>query len=424
MTLLTLEIVRLAVIGRRNSCCIFEMTITTLCRLPLVDSLCMASPTFRDSMGSPQRESAQIVIELSLLPEVLSVTLRARYKCSLMHVVFMMTCAALLTGAAQDTFVDVTFSTIQLQVNSDEQEVFMILRSILPATFVVTLGAEGTISTLVHIFMASLAIPLFDFREKILAFKVMRVFLETFIGIFMTFGTLHLLMLTLQFELSFLMIEFFQSGEFFRRMADTARLIVKFGVKHILVFVQVTFFTESTIGAFEHKLSTATRWFGGQSHIAGFVAFSTFLADLRMLSCQLKPSDIVLKFCQLGKTIGRVTGAAGLFGEFGMELLLVHCVVTVCTVFFIFVFIKVEKMSRLRWLRRQLIFGRHMAFFTVLLNFLMLAVNLEVCHVMIEGCSLGEIRRCMTLGTRRIEEFFVKLLLMNTVVTADTEVAI
>lgn len=203
------------------------------------------------------------MIERILLPEVLGMTFLARHQRSLMHIVFMVTRAALLTGTAQNAFVDVTFSTIQLQVNPDQEEVLMILRSIFPATFIVTFGAKGTVGTFVHILVTNLAIPLFDFWKEILAFKIMRVLFKALIGIFMAFRTLHLLVFTLKLKLRFFMIKFFEFGELLSRVTDSTRLIVKLGMEHILVFVHVTFFTEPTVGSFEHKLPTTARRLGG-----------------------------------------------------------------------------------------------------------------------------------------------------------------
>ncbi len=165
MALLTLEVVRLGMTGCHHACSIRSMATTTVGGLPLINSLVVTGTTFRDPVSTAQREARKVMIKPSLLPEVLRVTVLTRQQLSIMRIILMMTLATFLTGAMQNTLVHMTFLAIQLQMHTIQQEVLVVLGSILPAAFIVTLGAKRTIRALMHILVTSLTIPLRQFRE-------------------------------------------------------------------------------------------------------------------------------------------------------------------------------------------------------------------------------------------------------------------
>ena len=78
MALLTLKVVGLTMIRRRDPRCVAEMTIPAFGRLALIHTLIMTGSTFRHTMSPPQRESSHVVIERGLLPEILGMTILAR----------------------------------------------------------------------------------------------------------------------------------------------------------------------------------------------------------------------------------------------------------------------------------------------------------------------------------------------------------
>lgn len=243
-----------------------------------------------------------------------------------------------------------TLLAIQLQMHAVEQEVLMILRGILPTTFVVTLRAERTVRAFMHILMTSLTVPLRQFWEQILAFEILRRCTVLFIRIPVTFGTLHLPVLALQFKVGFLVIEFLQLAKLLGRMTHTAGLAMELRMEHILVFIYMTFFAEPAVRPFEHEFCTFARRLGRDREIAGLVAFVALFANFLVPTGEFKTCLIVIKLRQFGKTTGSVTACTGFFLGFAAELLLVNGLMAVGAVFFIFAFVKVKLMSRLGWL--------------------------------------------------------------------------
>lgn len=243
-----------------------------------------------------------------------------------------------------------TFLAIELQMHASEQEVLMILGCILPAAFVMTLRTERTIRTLVHILMTSLAVPLGQFREQILALEILRWCPELLIGILVAFRALHLTMLALQFKVGFLVIEFLQLRELFGRVTHAAGFAVELRVEHILVFIYMAFFAEPAVRPFEHEFCAFARRLGRQREVAGLMAFVALLANFLVPAGEFKTCLIVIKLRQFGKTTGSVTACTGFFLHFAVELLLVYGLMAVGTVFFILALVKVKLVSRLGWL--------------------------------------------------------------------------
>lgn len=363
------------------------------------------------------------MIKLRVLPEVLRVAILARHQLPLVRIVLMMALAALLARALENPLVHMAFLAIQLQMHTSQQKILMILGGVLPTAFIMALGTQRTIRPFMNILMTSLAVPLGNFREQILPFKVLRRRAELLIRILMAFRALHLLVLALQLKIRFLVVKFLELRKLVGRMAHSAGLVIELGMEHILVFVYVAFLAEPAVRPFEHEFAPFTRRLGRQRDIAGLVAFAALLANLRVPTGEFKSRDIMIKLRQLGKTSGIVTGCAGLFLEFAVELVLVNGRVTVGAIFFILAFIKVKFVSRLGWLRRQFVLGRDMAFFAVFLDFCMFPINLEVGDIMFKCCSLRKIRRRVALGTGHIEELFIELLLVDTGMTVHAEIA-
>ncbi len=258
----------------------------------------------------------------------------------------MMALATFLTGTMQNTLVHMTFLAIQLQMHTIQQEVLVVLGSILPAALVVTLGTKRTIRALMHILVTSLTIPLRQFREEILALEILRWCAESFVRILVTFCTLHLTVLALQLEICFLMIEFLQLGELLCRVADSARFAMELRMKHVLVFIYMTLFAEPAVRPFEHEFRAFARRLGRDRKVAGLMAFAALLANFFVPAGEFKTCLIVIKLRQFGKTTGSVTACTGFFLHFAAELLLVHGLMAVGTVLFVFVLVKVKLMSR------------------------------------------------------------------------------
>lgn len=239
---------------------------------------------------------------------------------------------------------------IELQMHAGQEEVLVILRGILPAAFVMALRTERTIGSLVNILVTGLAVTLWNFGEEIFPFEILWRRPEFLIRILVTFRTLHLLMLALQFEVGFLVIEFLQLRKLLSRMADAAGLVIELRMEHVFVFIYVAFLAEPAVRPFEHEFPAFTRRLGRQRKVAGLVAFAALLANVLVPTGKFETCDTVIKLRQFGKTTGSVTGRTGLFLEFAVELFLVNGLMAVDTVFFVFALIEVELMSRLGWL--------------------------------------------------------------------------
>jgi hypothetical protein len=160
MTLLTLKVIRLTMIRRHHTCRILGMTAAAISWLPLINALIVASPAFCNPMRTTQRETRQVMIKPRMLPEILRVTILARHQLAIMRVILVVTLTALLTRSFQHPFVHMTIFAVQLEMNAGQQEVFMILRCILPPAFIMALGTERAIGPFMNILMASLTIAL------------------------------------------------------------------------------------------------------------------------------------------------------------------------------------------------------------------------------------------------------------------------
>ncbi len=119
-----------------------------------------------------------------------------------------------------------------------------------------------------------------------------------------------------------------------------------------------------------------------------------------------------------------MAGGTGLLLNLDPKLLFMHGIVAINTVFFVLTFIKVKKMRPLRRSGWEFFVGQHMAFHTVLLDLLVLAIDLEVGDIVIKRSSLGKVGRRMALGTGHADELFVKLLFVYRIMTRDTEIFI
>jgi len=339
-----------------------------------------------------------------------------------MRIIFMVTGAAFLTGAAQYSLVDVTLPTINLQVNTFQQEVLVIFTGVLPAAFIVTLGTVRSVGPFVHILVTSHTVLLFHLWEEILTSKVLGWRLVFIFRIYMTFGAFYLLVFAFEFELRFRVIEILEFDKFLRRVTDATGLIKELGAEHFLMFIHMAFFTKPAISPFKHELTTLARRLGRQNHIARLMTVDTLFANFCVTPCEFKAGDVMIKFRQLRKAKGRVAGGTGLLLKLGTKLFFMNGIVAIYAVFFILTFIEIEKMRRLRWSGWELIFRQYMTLHTVFLDLLMLAIDLEVGNIVIKRCSLRKVTRRMTLGTRHADKLFVKLLFVYRVMTGDAEI--
>ena len=110
--------------------------------------------------------------------------------------------------------------------------------------------------------------------------------------------------------------------------------------------------------------------------------------------------------------------AAGSLHKLRMELLLVHAHVAGATEVGIFLLVKVELIRHLRRLGRQFFLGRNVAFYALIFELLVLTRDFKGRRVMIEGQSLREIGRAVTLRTGQLERFFAELFLVDRGVAA------
>jgi hypothetical protein len=90
-------------------------------------------------MSSLERKTGCVVAERSLFPEILSMTILARKKLTIMNIFLVMTGATFPTCPTQYAIVDMAHFTVQLQMPADKQEISMKVAGVFEANiFIMT----------------------------------------------------------------------------------------------------------------------------------------------------------------------------------------------------------------------------------------------------------------------------------------------
>lgn len=151
----------------------------------------------------------------------------------------------------QDPIIDVTLFAVQLKMHTFQEEIAMEVTRAAPAAFIMTFRTERSIRSVMHIPVTGLTIFGFKFWKIVVTLSIIGLLFKASRGRLMTLSTFNLLMLALQLVVRFAMIEFLALLKRIRDVTGGAGLSGKFFIEHVLMFIDMTFFTEASIDSFE-----------------------------------------------------------------------------------------------------------------------------------------------------------------------------
>lgn len=128
----------------------------------------MAGRAFQAPVGASQREAAQGMLEIGVLPELLFVTLPALWQRPLMGVVLLVAELTLQAHATEPAIVLVAFLALQRKMHTREREVFVKVLGQFPTLVHVALLATHTEVTLVGILVTGRAFCGDRLKENVL----------------------------------------------------------------------------------------------------------------------------------------------------------------------------------------------------------------------------------------------------------------
>lgn len=191
----------------RHGRSILVVTGATVGRQALVYALVVTSFAFRHPMGTLQWVSREVVIKLSLIPEILEMTIAAGRQLPIVIILLDMADATLLTATLQGTTNSVTGFAIGQKMHTDELHFLMKIACGFPARFVVTLRAGRAVAAVMRIFVTSRAVFCHEIGKVIFAFKVFIALSIFLFGRHMAFCALHLQMLSFKLKISEIVIK-------------------------------------------------------------------------------------------------------------------------------------------------------------------------------------------------------------------------